>query len=157
MSTAAEDQPKLVSHCAILYAKLDAECNAERIWSGKIITTCASLGINAGSYSRVVNALRRLGCIEQLEKGYRSRPSVYRIHFPPTPEVWEQNAPDRTEDLTSGPSSDTMAGRLRDLEIQLGGINVVAALATIEGEVKGLRKEVQELRRKFGSTTASQQ
>lgn len=155
MSTAAEDQPKLVSHCAILYAKLDAECNNERIWSGKMISTCASLGINAGSYSRVVNALRRLGCIEQLEKGYRARPSMYRIHFPPTPEVWAQNAPDRTEDLTSAPSSDTMAARLRDLEIQLGGINVVAALATIEGEVKGLRKEVQELRREV--STARQQ
>lgn len=141
MSNAAYDQPKLVSHCALLYNKLDSEANEDHVWQGKIIDACRSLGINVGSYSRVVNALRRLGCIEQLEQGYRSRPSIYRVHYPPTPEVWAERAPDRTEDLTSAPSSDTMAARLKDLEAQIGGINLVDALANIEARLQQLERD----------------
>src|SRR5437868_717963 len=119
------DQPKLVSHCATLYSKLDSEADEDHVWEGKIIEACRVIGINQGSYSRVVNSLRKLGCIEQLERGYRGKPSTYRIHYPPTPEVWETRAPERTKDLTTAPSSDTMAAAVRDLQTQIGGLNVV--------------------------------
>lgn len=159
--TAGEDQPVLVSHCASLYSKLDGEAknliagdtnNSERIWEGKIIDACTSIGITVGSYSRVVNALRRLGCIEQVEQGYRGKPSIYRVNYPPTPEVWRDHAPERTEDLTKGPSSDTMSRRLRDLEKQLGNINLVEALMGLEKKIDTLHQEFQELR--ASNTTA---
>jgi hypothetical protein len=149
------EQPKLVSHCNMLFSRMDAEANADHIWQGKIIETCRQLGINVGSYSRVVNSLRTLGCIELLEKGYRSRPTIYRIHFPPTPEVWERNAPDRTEDLTSGPSSDTMAAAVRDLQQQIGGINIVEAFKNVEGRLQKLEQQARE--RQQEDLTARQQ
>lgn len=156
------DQPKLVSQCAMLYAKMAGDAKevedspGDLIWSGKLIKTCAELGINVGSYSRVINALRKLGCVEQIEQGYRSKPSIYRIHFPPTPEVWRDNAPDRTEDLTSAPSSDTMAAAVRDLQSQIGGINIVEALRNIEGQIAAVRQEIERLKQEV-STARSQQ
>jgi hypothetical protein len=139
------DQPKLYSHCALLYAKLDSNADEDHVWQGSIIDASRQVGINIGSYSRVVNALRKLGCIEQVKQGYRGNPSIYRIHFPPTDEVWLKNAPDRTEDLTRAPSSDTMAAQIKDIQKQLGGIVIVDAFKNIEDRLQKVERQVKEL------------
>jgi hypothetical protein len=158
----APPQPKLVSHCASLYAKMDAEAkesdsSGARIWRGKIVDACISIGIAIGSYSRVVNALRTLGCIEQLEQGNRGRATSYRLVYPPTPEVWKRNAPERTEDLTNAPSLDILSAQIEDvkqeLKARLGGIDVVAALATLEQQVSNLQEEFKS----FKQQTAKQE
>lgn len=141
------DQPKLAAHCASLYSRLEQAALTDKttgdlIWRGKIIDAALSIGIPIGSYARVVNALRTLGCIDQIERGFRNRPSVYHLVYPPTPEVWAVHAPERTEDLTSAPSLDILAGQLEDvrqqLETQLGGLNIVEALRELERRIKNL-------------------
>lgn len=141
----AIEQPKLVANCSALYRAMERQANAEGLWEGKIISLAMSIGIAMGSYSRVVNTLRRLGCVELIEQGSRGKPSIYRMVKPPTQEVWESSAPDRTEDLTRPPSLDILSAQVEDLKRQLGGINVVEALAELEQQVKDLRSELRRL------------
>lgn len=153
------EQPKLAANCASLYAKMDAESVTEppgsdtKIWRGKIVDACLSIGIAIGSYSRVVNALRKLGCIEQLEQGNRGRATSYRLVYPPTPEVWRDHAPERAEDLTSPPSLDILSAQIEDVKHELktilGGINVVEALATLQQQLDRLQQEFKKLKTQY--------
>lgn len=145
----SSEQPKLVSDCATLYARMEAEADEYHVWRGKIVDSCLTIGIALGSYSRVVNALRKLGCIDLIEQGYRGRPTVYRLAYPPTEAVWRERAPERTEDLTSAPSLDILSGQFDDLvdmlETRLGGLNIVEALGELEKRIDDLQQQVQSL------------
>lgn len=134
---------KLLSYASALYARMDLEAtqdNTDRVWRGRLIVTCRELGIPDGSRGKVVSKLRSMGCVEQVMRGYRGNAlTVFILHHPPTTERFEE-----PEDgyLTSGPSLDTIAHALEDMRRQLGGVNLVSALANIEQRLLKLEKEV---------------
>lgn len=137
---------KMQSYCSLLYERMDSEATVEeneRVWRGKIISTCAELGIPEGTYAKVVGQLRKMGCIEQVMRGYRGNaPSVYTLQYPPTPEVWRQ-AVTGTIPLTDGPTFDRVAALVEDLRKQMGGVNLVSALANIEERLTKLETAIR--------------
>lgn len=142
---------KTQHYASALYARMDSESSqieGDIIWQGRIIDTCISLGIPQGGYNRVVNALRKLGCIELIERGYRGNtPTVYRLLAPPTVEAWAasfvKSAPD---DLTRKPSLDTLSKTVEAIADNIGGIHIPSALMVLDKELKKLQGEVRELR-----------
>ena len=133
---------KLRSYCHLLYARMDAEATDEqnvRVWRGRLIETCGDLGIPEGSYSKVVTRLRELGCIEQVTRGFRGTAlSTYIVRYPPTDEVW--NVKSSSDPLTTAPTVDSLVARMENLERQLGGLNVVDAMANFEKRLQQVEK-----------------
>lgn len=121
--------------------------NNERVWKGRLVATAKSLGIPEGSYSKVVTRLRSMGCIEQVTRGYRGTAlSTYILLFPPTPELWRATEARGDEGrLTAAPTSDRVARAVEDLQKQLGGINVVSALANLETRLHNLERQVSQI------------
>lgn len=138
---------KLQSYCGLLYERMDAEATIQenvRVWSGRLISTCKEIGIPEGTYSKVANKLRSMGCIEQVNRGYRGNQlSTFILHVPPTGDLWEQDF--TFQGLTTGPSLDRLRSSVEDLRKQLGGINIVDALANVEGRLQKLETAIKTL------------
>ena len=143
------EQTKTQGYAIALYARMEKEAE-DGVWSGRLLDTIINLGIPQGGYNRAVNALRKLGCIEQLERGFRGEQlSVFLLKRAPTPEVWaEGNVKSRDRDLTTGPSLDTLRGEVRDLRKQfdtvIGGLNVIEAFASFELRLKTVEDLLQQ-------------
>lgn len=137
---------KVQTYAAALYARMEEEASEDNVWVGKIVETCKSLNIPAGGYNRAMNALRKLGCVDLLARGTGGdRQSAIRLIRPPTPDVWEDgfvNSRDAT--LTRGPSLDMLRQEVRDMHKQLGGINLIEALAQVEERLVRLEGFVSE-------------
>lgn len=50
---------------------------------GAVTETLFSVGFNTGSYTKVINALKDMGCIEYLQKGAGGTPTSMILHYPP--------------------------------------------------------------------------
>lgn len=153
------EQPKLFSYCNSLYEFMDSNStpglsdtdtpnNDIQVWRGRLLETCESLGIPKGGTTRVVGALRALGCVEQIARGFRGTAlSEFILHYPPTAEVWAAssalNVKSRAEGLTRGPSPDRLAADVRDLKQQLGGINLIEAIAELDRRISKLESLVK--------------
>lgn len=146
-----EDAPsqsgmKLQFYCSALYDRMASEAitltdegaASAIVWQGRIIETAKSLGIPEGSYKRVVDKLRALGCVEQATRGFRGISlSGFILHYPPTPERWEaqENDPRR---LTGAPNFDRLSADVRDIQTRLGGLNYTEAFAEIDRRLTAL-------------------
>lgn len=146
------EQTKTQGYAIALYARMEQEAE-DGIWSGRLLDTIISLGIPQGGYNRAVNALRKIGCIEQLERGFRGEQlSVFLLKRAPTPEVWAEGfVKSRDRDLTNSPSLDTLRGEVRDLreefEKTLGGLNVIEAFENFELRLKTVERLLHDLTR----------
>jgi hypothetical protein len=140
----AGEPTKFYVYCNRLYERMDSEAVIEenlRVWRGRIIATCKDVGIPEGTYSKVVNKLRSIGCVEQISRGYRGTAlATFILHYPPTPDRL-----DARSDLTDAPSYDRLAARIEDVTRQLGGINVVSALHNLEQRIQKLESKARDL------------
>jgi|SRR5215472_11001558 len=144
------EQPKLQSYCNLVYAhmydnsKLEAHEGLElRVWRGKLIKTILSLGVPDGTYKRVMDQLIALGCIEQVERGYRGKfPTTIVLIRPPTADVWEDSA---SGGLTRGVTPAILSARIDDLARRLGTINIPQALGELQAQIDDCKKSLQEL------------
>ena len=77
------------------------------------------LKIHVPNYSKVMAALREMGCIEQLRRGGGSTPSLFLIfEQPPSRELWYEKVPEGPKSVASH-RYDAMDQRLRDLQQRL--------------------------------------
>jgi len=149
MPVAADVESKLYKYCTGLYDQFEKESVLDnelgKIWTGKLVRTAEDvIGVPKGVYKRVVDRLHDLGCIEQLERGYRGNSStVILLKYPPTPEVWARGI--SVKPLTRGFDSATIRQTVRDIQESLGGINVKTALAELQAQINDLKREVSEL------------
>ena len=142
---------KIQIYCSALYATMDAEAvtvtlsdgTEVKVWKGLITATAASVGAGEGVYSRVVDRLTAIGCIDVLDKGRRNHPSTVALHFPPTPEVWAQRI--SPKDLTSRPSPATMQAELNSLKSELGGVNLKLILKNFEDRLTKIELRLAKL------------
>src|SRR5580765_2036186 len=136
---------KTQAYAGALYARMEEEANENNLWVGKIVETCTSLGIPAGGYNRAMNALRKLECVELLARGSGGdRQSIVRLVRPPTPEVWQDGfVKSRDPSLTTGPSLDMLRQEVRDMQKQIGGLNLIDALANFENRIATLERFVE--------------
>lgn len=148
-------QPKIVGYMASLYDTMlqqSAALNIEdgeglQIWQGRLIETCTSVGIPQGYYKKVVDALRKLGCIEMLTRGTRgSTLTAFVLRQPPTQEAYDDAiVKSGWEALTDTPSLDTIVSRLKDVETRLGGIDWLAIMVNYEERIAKLETAVKDL------------
>ncbi len=89
--------PKLFEQCVQAYKLLYAESsdpeeigidigNAEpyRVFRGSITRIIYNVkDVNSGNYSRLMTRLKEMGCIELVERGSGTIPSVVHLHFAP--------------------------------------------------------------------------
>lgn len=143
---------KLQFYCSTLYNHMsensltltetieDKEITAV-VWQGRIVQTCVELGIPEGSYKRVTDKLRTLGCIEWVERGYRGESlSSCILHYPPTPDRWEREI--SLEALTRAPNLDRLSADVQalreELRSKLGGLDVVEMGRNFEERISRL-------------------
>lgn len=130
------------SYCNALYAVMHENSRVinidgveGRVWNGPIVETCLSVGIPGGSYRRVTKQLETLGCIEFVQRGARSYPSAVLLNYAPTEQVWQAAG---RRHLTNAPTSARLAGRVKELETRIGGVNLATALVNIEKRLRAL-------------------
>ena len=123
----------------MLYDHLDANAVEEddvRIFRGSIVKAYDDLGISHSHYSNVQKMLVESGAIEMLQRGARGIESVYQLNGRPSPEKL------RKSPLTKTNSRATVAleQRIADIQRQIGGLDIVAALADLEKRLGKLEK-----------------
>lgn len=138
---------KTEAYAAAIYARMEEEANDENLWEGKITEIVKELNVPMGGYNRPMNFLRKLGCIELIERGsgIGERNSLVRLIKPPTPELWQaDHVKSRDSTLTRGPSLDILRQEVRDMQKLLGGMNVISVLANFEERISTLERFVQQ-------------
>lgn len=158
-------QPKIVSYMAALYDIMATTAthvnpgDGENIlvWQGRLIQTCTSVGIPEGYYKKVVDALRKIGSIEQLSTGTRgSNLTAFVLRYPPTAELYDEAiVKSGWQGLTSAVSPDTLAAQVRDILKRLGGLDIVGAFKNHEERIAKLETAI--LTGSTGSTDSEQQ
>lgn len=148
-----KSQPKIVSYMAALYDTMSTHADKvpdseALVWQGRLIKTCLSVGIPEGYYKRVVDALRKLGCIEALSQGTRGTNTIFLLRYPPTIELYEEAiVKSGWRGLTSGPSLDTLSAQVEDLRqeiaTRLGGIDIAAAFKDLDERVSKVETAVR--------------
>ena len=138
------EQTKLYHYCSALYARMDDEAVVEegfRVWRGRIVQTCIDVGIPKGTYIKVVTKLRSVGCVEQVNRGFRGASlATFILREPPTEDRLESKP-----DLTENPSYDMLLAQVEDLKRQLGGLNVVSALHNFEQRLQKVERKTRNL------------
>ena len=107
-----------------------------KAWEGSITQLTADLRISNSYYTRVVGGLEASGCISMLRRGSGNRLSLLALHHPPSEESF-------ISDLTPRlPAANLVEQRLKDLETNVGGINIAEAIADIQERLEVLEREV---------------
>lgn len=149
MSETTPEPTKFQTYCTMLYAHMDSEAvdeDGDRIWRGRITAIARNLGIPTGTYGKVIKQLRMMGCIEQVVRGSRGIAlSVFVLHYPPTAERFQDFG---AGNLTGGPNLDRLAADVENLKRQIGGLNIVSALAEFEDRLGKIERQLQDNRGK---------
>jgi hypothetical protein len=115
-----------------------------KVWEGSITQLTSDLRISNSYYTRVIGGLESSGCVSMLRRGSGNRGSLIALHRPPVEETF-------VSDLTPRPSAANLTEqRLKDLESNVGGIDIGKALVEIHqrlevlerGNTDGTTKEV---------------
>lgn len=135
-------------YATALYARMlnDAKIvEGQTIWRGRIVDTCIQLGIPQGGYNRVLNLLRKLECIELIERGFRGDTlTSYRLLKPPTAEAFAESfVKSAPGDLTRRPSLDRLSQTVKDIDDNIGGINIPKALKVLEDRIVKLERQMR--------------
>jgi hypothetical protein len=117
------------------------------IWRGKLIQTADDLGLPAGTYKRVMDALTDLQCVEMLERGMRGQLTSLILHAAPTDELWTQ-APAH-KDLTRPESSAILSRRVQELERRLEGFDVKQGYVELQRQVSSLQDDVNFIKQQM--------
>lgn len=127
---------KIEETCQTLYALFDEQSTIRevggdefKVWEGKLVETCLSLGIPYGSYRRNVEVLEIIGSVQVLASGTRGSPTVVALLQPPTAELLARLGSTDAR-LTKQVEGATMMAEAQRIIDQLGGLDA-EKLATI--------------------------
>lgn len=127
----------LFGHCTKVYEAMEnqAEYDEEHdtlMWQGSLTKLFQELGYGVPSYSRIMNALKGMDCVVQLQRGNGTNPSIWLLLREPTDTLynfWVEQRNERSRRPKPGEQ------RMRDLENRV---------ASLEGEVNTLLKRWDE-------------
>lgn len=115
---------KLLEHSAKVYAEMEKQAKYDDehntlLWEGHLTSLFEELGYGVPSYTRIMNALKAMDCVVQLQRGNSASPSIWLLLRDPTKELYnfwresEEKRPKRAK------SSDQ---RLRDLSDRVAAL-----------------------------------
>jgi hypothetical protein len=133
----------VTERATMLYDHLDSKAVDEdggRFFRGSIVAAYDELGISHSHYSTVQRLLVVSGAMELIQRGARGIESVYLLHGRPDPDKL------RKLSLTKPDNRATVAleQRVADIQRQIGGLDIVQALADLEkrlGELESTNGE----------------
>jgi hypothetical protein len=113
-----------------------------RVFRGRVSVIFRSLGISQTFYGRVKAGLVESGCISFARVGSRGQDSEIVCHHKPeeTEFMRRSNRP-----LTRSLENAILTQRLNGIESQLGGMNVVEALAEFEDRLRKLDSRIEQV------------
>ena len=117
------------------------------VWTGKIQDVLVEAEVSAGSRAKVITLLTELDCIEILQRGNSAQSSIVRLIAHPEARGWIEPEKNLRKGLTTGDDSAILRESVRAIQKQLGGLDVVRALADLEGRVSTLSLQVEALQR----------
>jgi len=105
-----DPMPQMYNHCVNVYEAMEKESKVviegdgppRRIWVGfltKLINE--DLGLAVPYYSAVRNNLKRMGCIDQLQRGGGTHPSTWELIKNPTEDLFNTKGQIRTNSKTA--------------------------------------------------------
>lgn len=134
----------VIKHTLVVYETLEKASSIEviegqeiSIYRGKVSKLFSTLGIGMSYYTEIFDQLDRQGCVTFLQRGGRSVDTVIVLHYPPSPEGWQER-PRRTEDLTTPEKYANLVERVELHHKLLGGIDIAEALIAIDMRLKSL-------------------
>lgn len=103
---AGDALPAIYRNCVDAYEMMKAEANPREVkgegrmlvWEGfftKLISD--RLNLSTPYFTQVRTNLTRMGCIQQLQRGGGASPSQWQLITPPTPELFREKAPKRSQ------------------------------------------------------------
>jgi hypothetical protein len=141
-----EIMPSMIEQGNALYSRFLDESTTTvvrdveyRLWQGKLVQTCESVGIKYGSYRKIVKRLQQIDSIQILETGNRGTPTIILLLGEPTEERWT-NPP-----LTKVAESDRVISAAEVLLQQLGGADLGKMLINFEDRLKTLEARLDRL------------
>lgn len=147
--------PTLLENCQRFYDQLDKAAvtteDGTRIFKGHTTVIMANLKppIGQSHYSRIRRYLIAMDCIRKVQAGSRFSESVWILVTRPTQDLLAVADPAM---LTQGRNENTklaiLTQTIKDIQTQLGGLNVVKAMATLQARIEQLETEVKTLREK---------
>jgi hypothetical protein len=148
---------KTQSYANAFYAECAANAKEEvvngevvSVWSGFIGETCRKLRIPTGMERKVVKPLEAMGCIKIVQRGAGPYPSMLVLAYPPTEDLWVGS--DAPSALTRRPTYASLISDVETIKKQLGGGNIVEALAELDRRLKSLEAQAHKAR-KVGNGT----
>lgn len=142
-SGAIETLPALFGHTTRVYnAMLDSAAEGigtEVVYRGHLTRVFQELGLSVPYYTSVMQALKQMGCVEQIRRGGGGGESEWSLFKPPTPDLFTAKMPtprrrQTVADMAAQRAQDAH-DRLNNLETFIGSFN--ARLTTIERWIEG--------------------
>lgn len=140
-----QNVPALLKHSYSAYDLLASlaepvaldEDNEVLMYTGSVTSTLLNIeGINTGNYSMVMNALKVMGCIDQIVKGGGRTKSTIKLNYPP----------DLTKFLATRETK--KHGRAKDRAVQQQVSDIVERLTRVEAENRKLLRRIEVLEAK---------
>jgi len=134
-----KEQPIEFRHALDFYKLLTQRAVSEDgvlEFRGSIVEAFRSLGISQSYYSPITRGLYDSGAMSMKQRGARGTVSIIVLHEQPTAATWIKSR------LTTRSKPATLSEQqLEDILQQLGGINIVEALANHEARIKALEQQ----------------
>lgn len=142
------DTPKTQSYANALYELMDNNAvkrvvagQSYKVWEGPLTKTMQSIGVPQGVERRVTRLLEELDCIQILQRGSRTYPSVVALLAPPTADRWDDF---RSRGLTTRPTAARLAAEVKDIKKMLGGGDIAAILINFEERIVGIESVLRK-------------
>ena len=141
-----------VQHCITVYNALDEVATTKvtisgeeaRIFTGKITEIFKATKIARTYYSPILKSLERHGALLKLQRGGRNQDTVYALQG--LPSEWDVDGWNDSTGLTKVSTYAMLTAEVESLKSQLGGFNVVEALAEVEKRLVALEEKANKVR-----------
>ena len=119
-----EGTPKLLNHCKLVYDRMYEQSEWDSgytyiVWEGHLTHVLEELGLGIPRYTRVVTALKEMGCIEQLRRGNSGAESIWHLYHEPDNVRFNALT---AKNKTRSPRARATDQRWRDLERRVAAI-----------------------------------
>jgi hypothetical protein len=150
MSETITEMPAMYRHCLETYEAMENNAQFEDIeghesvlvWKGfltKLI--CKELSHSVPYFTKIMQNLKRMDCVRQLQRGGGSAHSHWALLQKPTPELWEAHhrQPEQTAKTLGNARMDVIEQQMRDLT------RMVQDISDNQGTITLLVDEIQRL------------
>ena len=121
--------------------------DTDSVWEGYTTHLMADLKIPIPYYGKILDALQRMGCATQLQRGGGTSPSRWVVHKAPTLDGYIEVKP-QLGGMRGGKSATTdeiLEQRVSDIEKRVGTIDILKALTDLQSSLNAVKSRMDSL------------